>query len=187
MDHSEILSLLRREIRREINIILSGQAGTNTQFVETIENMLGGMPNIKDRPVMHPYGFVSRAPRGTISVVGRQGEHFGNRIILGHRDGNRPSLEEGETILYNQFGRAVKVLTNKILIGDDDSTENVVLGQVFKTMMSTVLEALAVHLHVGNLGYYTGVPNNADVYSDQKASPVDDEAILSDESFARKG
>lgn len=96
----------------------------------------------------------------------------------------------------------------KILIGlgtdSPDPAENLVLGQVFKTMMSTTLqicmdlcEALASHVHIGNLGFATDVPYQEvtdDVFSDLKeefaavkASPIDDSVILSDISFTEKG
>lgn len=181
-----LIAFLKLEIRKQVNIILSGQAGTNTQFTETIENLFPGMPGIIERPVMHPYGISSRAPRGTIQVTGRQGDHFGNRIILGHRDANRPSMNEGETVIYNQFGRAIRVVEDAILVGGEDSAENIVLGQVFKSLMSNLLGALQVERHIDSLGYTTAVPVNAGTYASLQASPVNDEAVLSDESFARK-
>lgn len=76
---------------------------------------------------------------------------------------------------------------NTMLFGSDGSTENVVLGQVFKSMMSTVLGALAVHKHISSPpGFLSFIPDNAATYTSKKASPVDDEAILSDKSYTEK-
>lgn len=84
--------------------------------------------------------------------------------------------------------------------GDTAPTQNLVLGQVFKTMMSNLLAKLklhaqndADHYHIGNLGYYTSVPVNQldyltrkDEYNTIKTSPVDDESVLSDLSYTEK-
>jgi hypothetical protein len=81
-----------------------------------------------------------------------------------------------------------------------EPTENLVLGQVFKAMMSSLLASLklnaqndADHLHIGNLGYYTFKPNieteflnRKDEYDTLKTSPIDDEVVLSDLSFTEK-
>jgi len=84
--------------------------------------------------------------------------------------------------------------------GDAEPTQNLVLGQVFKTMMSSLLATLKVHAqddaehrHIGNLGYYTEVPLNEleyldrkDEYNILKSSPIDDEAVLSDLGYTEK-
>lgn len=84
--------------------------------------------------------------------------------------------------------------------GDDEPTENLVLGQVFKSFAQELLnickqyaQDTADHQHIGNLGYLTFKPNNeADFlerkteYDSIKQTPIDDEAILSDLSFTEK-
>lgn len=79
-------------------------------------------------------------------------------------------------------------------------TENLVLGQQLKALMSDLLAQLAIHAqttgshdHIGNLGFKTTPPNQAgdyatfeSAYNDLKSSPVDDETILSDLSFTEK-
>lgn len=79
------------------------------------------------------------------------------------------------------------IVGNTMKFGSNISGENLVLGQVFKTMMSTILEALAVHQHIsGPPGFVNSPPTNAAVYAAQKASPVTDEAILSGKGFTEK-
>lgn len=105
---AEILRAIRQEVARALNVLLSGQAGANTAEKETVDSLYPGSPSIPDRPVMHPFGFVSRAPAGTISVTGRQGASPENRLVLGHRDSTRPAdLEVGEAILYASDGEQV--------------------------------------------------------------------------------
>ena len=79
-------------------------------------------------------------------------------------------------------------------------TENVVLGQVFKTFASDMLtlmsehaEVASLHTHIGNLGFKTAPPiESTDFAAKQtgyellKASPIDDEEILSDLTFTEK-
>lgn len=83
---------------------------------------------------------------------------------------------------------------------ENEPTENVVLGQVFKQFMSDLLAELklhsqnnADHVHIGNLGFYTSKPTNeadhlsrGETYDTLKASPIEDEAILSDLAFTEK-
>ncbi len=184
---ADMIRFIRQEIKREVNVILAGQAGVTTQESEDIQNLFPGSPTIPARPVMHPYGFTSRAKQGTISVTARHGDHVGNRIILGHRDSERPDdFEEGEVVLYNQFGLQMRLLEDRILIGSADSDKNAVLGPDLQAMLSTVLQAIAEHVHIGNLGYNTSPPVNASLFNAQKASPVDDGGLLSDKIFIEK-
>lgn len=93
---------------------------------------------------------------------------------------------------------------NKIYLSKTtDVTENLVLGQVFKTMMSDFMDQVIAyidsykqHTHVGNLGYDTTPPspsfiteaNNikSEVESIQ-SDPLNNENVLSDLSFTEKG
>jgi hypothetical protein len=84
--------------------------------------------------------------------------------------------------------------------GEDEPTENLVLGQIFKQFASDLLEIMkthaqndADHKHIGNLGYYTFKPDKESDYLERKEgydtlkqSPIEDEAILSDVSFTEK-
>lgn len=127
MNESEILSLVRRELARQLNIILTGKTANSTGDTasEDIKEMYPGMPTIEVRPVMHPYGFASRAIDDTISVVAMQGAQKQNRVIIGHRDGKRPKLDDaGDVILYDGTGKHIVKLSKskgiEIDAGSDD-------------------------------------------------------------------
>lgn len=113
------------------------------------------------------------------------------------------TAQDGSTVLRALAGLNAWLTSDTAIYlsrGDDAPTENLVLGQVFKTMMSAVLaelkalcDTLAAHTHVGNLGYPTAPPQQAGaitshggVFNAKKANPVDNEAILSDLSFTEK-
>ncbi len=124
----EDLQWVRREIRDQLQIILSGNtAATQIDDVvgtESIDNSPPGAPTMTKRPVAHPYGVMSRAPKGTVQVVARQGEHPANMIVLSHRDKNRPPLNaEGEVMLYDKFGNQVWMQDGKIVVKLDDKLE----------------------------------------------------------------
>jgi len=84
--------------------------------------------------------------------------------------------------------------------GDTEPTENLVLGQIFKTFASSLLTSLATfaqntadHVHIDSLGYITQKPVTEALFLERKgeydslrASPIDDQAILSDLSFTEK-
>lgn len=134
---AELTRFIREEIKRQMDVILSGSSGENDKVVnEDISNMYPGMPTILSRPVMHPYGYVSRAPANTIQVTGKQGEHVGNRVVLGHRDGDRPTdLKQGESGMYSSEFYQVRVSNDKIRIGQStDGTDTGYAGQTSITV-----------------------------------------------------
>ena len=86
--------------------------------------------------------------------------------------------------------------------GDAEPTENIVLGQVFKTWATTLLEkllecmsTLEEETHVGSMpGHLTSPPTQKAMYTavknalnEIKNSPIDDNGILSMVSFTEKG
>lgn len=103
MIDAEVIRFIRQEIDKQMNIVLSGVAGNSDGLTEDIQQLYPSMPTIPERPVMHPFGLMSAAPDGTISVTARQGSYAGNRMVIGHRDGEAPSVVEGETIVYDNF------------------------------------------------------------------------------------
>ena len=66
------------------------------------------------------------------------------------------------------------------LTREDPGNEPLVLGATFKAAYSEHLDIDAKHQHLGNLGYYTSVPITESEYVAIKASPVDDNLMLSD-------
>ena len=181
MIDSDLRRFIIQEIRRQVHVIMSGSAGTNTAFVETIDNLYPGMPSYPDRPIMHPYGVVSRAPAGTISVTARQGDHPGNVLVLGHRDKNRPTdLAVGETSVYS-FGKyQVRVLNGQIQLGKDGTFETMVVGDTLKEFLIALLDSLIAHTHItSSPGAPTSVPINVSEFIQEKANYISNDKILS--------
>ncbi len=119
---------IQQLVKQQVSIILSGNtAATQVDDVpgtESIDNLFPGCPTVEGRPLAHPYGLVSRAPKGTAQVTARQGEHPANRIVLLHRDKNRPQLDaEGDVWLYDSHGNQVKLIEGKIVMKLDDKLE----------------------------------------------------------------
>lgn len=145
MTESEILQIIDKQIKKQMNIILSGQSENPTidssgNASEDIQNLFSGMQGITQRPVMHPFGLVSKAPDGTTQVVARQGDHTGNRIILGHRDGGRPNdFNQGEVVLYNEFGQAIYIREGKIQVGSTNSANPMVLGDILVNFLTALM------------------------------------------------
>lgn len=161
MMDTSIRDFIKAEISKQVNVILSGQSGNNTQFAEDLSNLFPGMPTLPQRPVMHPYGLVSRAPAGTFQVTGRMGDHSGNRVILGHRDSNRPNVNQGEVQLYNQFGQAIYLANGAVCIGSATASDPAVLGNELVTYLNNLLTALKAQTYtIPGVGT-TGTPNNA--------------------------
>lgn len=172
-----------------MDVILSGSTANATNISEDIQEMYPGMPGIVGRPVMHPYGFCSLAPDSTISVTARQGDHIGNRLVLGHRAADRPSyVQKGEAVLYNEFGQQIYLKNGKILIGKPTAVENFVLGQQLKTMLGQLLDWAQNHNHISGPPGGLTTPNPADqtTASNIKSNFVTNDVILSSEIFGEK-
>jgi len=110
----------------------------------------------------------------------------------------------GDTVLRSLIGKKTWITSDtRINLSQNDTipTENLVLGQVFKTFADDLLTLLAtkfdndsVHKHIGNLGVFTTPTDKAtddqtsksDV-EDLASSPIGDDAILSDLAFTEKG
>lgn len=184
---SELIKFIRDEIKKQMNTILGGSSGTNTIGTETIENMYPGYAPLLNRPVMHPYGLVSRAPRGTILVSARHGENSNNRIVLGHRDKSRPQVQQGEVQLYNQFGQAIYLKNGTVHVGTASASNPAVMGNELKSTLESLIDAIASHTHIGNLGIPTAPPLEAGQFSSIKSSNVSNDNILSQKVFLIKG
>lgn len=188
MTESEIRGLIREEIQRSMGLLLYALTGEGGLNDTDISALYPGGKVIEDLPTVYPFGIHSNVPRETVALIGRIGEHVGNRIVMGHRDAQRPNieLEEGETVIYSRGGRRIVVRNEEIFIGTEGAEEPLVLGAALSSLLSTVLDALSSHVHTnGNMGGPTGTPTNASVYSSAK-SEVDSGNIVSDSNFTEK-
>lgn len=152
----------------------------------TIQRFQAEPPRGNVRSVM-PFGFASKAPAGTQAFVVPAGNDPSNQNILGHFDEKkRPPLQDGDTAIYDAHGNVIYLSNGKMQFGSEAADENMVLGKVFKQLMSDLLQELAIHTHIGNLGYETAPPSDAAEFTALKSSPVDDEKVLSDVAFTEK-
>lgn len=116
---------ISREIARQVSIIMHGRTAAtqidDAPSTESVDDCPPGAPTIKGRPVMHPYGLASRAKKDTIAVVARVGEHPSNKMIIGHRDKDRPELEnEGDVALYDAHGNVLMLKNENPYIDTGD-------------------------------------------------------------------
>lgn len=188
MIDGEMMRFMREEIKRQVNVILSGSSGNNTQFIEDIQNQYPGSPPVPGRPVMHPYGFASRAPANTIQVIARVGDHPGNRMVLGHRDSARPLIGSGETILYNQYGQQIYLEKGKIHIGTKATSDPAPIGNELKAYILAELGWILTHTHVSSApGAPTSPPSEASALQEIQANNIDNDKILSKTVFIDPG
>jgi len=142
---AEIRREIRREIKNHLNIILNCQLGESTTEDQEIEQVFPGAPKLNKRPIVHPYGFVSRAPKGKLGVSAQVGEHIGARIILGVRDDARADmsfLEDGEACLYSENGEKIVLRNDRTQLGSENADNPVVLGNEIKDLLSQLIAIL---------------------------------------------
>lgn len=178
MTDPEMKRFIRKEIERAMKVITSGASGDTTMSTEDIQSLMPGMPTIPARPIMHPYGFASRAPNGMISVTAQQGEHPGNKLTLGHRDKDAPQVDEGESVQYSQGNFQVVVKKGEIFVGKGGDLEHMVVGETLKQVLISLITKINAHTHLGNLGYPTGVPQNVADFTQIQTENLDNDKIL---------
>ena len=102
-----------------------------------------------------------------------------------------PNATSGDLVVKSREGENLWLTGQKrvnITKGDAAPDENLVLGKQLKALMQQLLQTLSQETHVcGPPGYNSSPPNQAADYNNMKASPVDDDAMLSDVSFTEKG
>jgi phage gp45-like len=146
---NDVVRFIREEIRKQVNVILMAKAGETTFESEDLQDLFAGMPTITKRPVMQPFGVASRAPTGTRSVIGRVGEHFGARMVLGHQDQAKPDYHSvGETVLYNQFGQAIYLKSGSVHIGKPTTSNPAVVGNETKALFQALIQWILTHTHI---------------------------------------
>lgn len=183
MNESDIIRLVRRVIRQELAPILLGSVVSNQdQNRTTIQHFATSSPIPKLRNIQ-PYGVASRAPPGTACLTIPIDGDPTHLNMVGHFDQSRPSMANGETILYDAFGHIVYLSDTKMQFGSKTSANPMMLGDIVQTLLSEMLELIADHVHPAP-GY---PPNNFEEFLDLKESPVDDGAIISDIAFTEKG
>ena len=176
MNEYDLISMVRQIIQRELVPMIMGQMVSNqTATRSTVKRFANETPRPNTR-VLLPYGFASKATSDTQAFLAPGGNDPTNQNVIGQLDPQRPNVGEGESCLYNAYGQAIIVSNGKIQVGTASSTENMVLGQQLKMLLTQLLGYLEVHTHPG-----IGVPpSNA---SDFAALKSDIEVILSKISF----
>lgn len=98
-----------------------------------------------------------------------------NHILLLSEKDDKVSLRYKDTDVLT-------INASGIFLGTETATEPIVLGNLWKTMMDTILTALAAHVHPTGVGP-SGPPDNAAVYTAQAALTA---ATISDFIFGQK-
>lgn len=187
MTEDEIIRIVLRVVRQEMAPVLMALVNSNeSELFSTLQRFAtdSPLPNVRS---IQPFGLSSKAPKGTPGLILPINGDPTNLTMVGHHDKTKPTVNNGETCLYDQFGHLVYLSATKMQFGSKASAENMVLGQVFKAFAAALLQDDADHDHIGNMGYNTSKPNNRSDFLDLKASPIEDDTILSDIAFTEKG
>lgn len=179
MDH-EIMRYVKKEISRQLNILLMAETVGADQFTESIAKLYPGMPTITERPLIQPFGLASKAPNGTQSLVARLGDHPGNRSVIGHRDANKPDVDVGESVVYSMGGYRVWIENDRVSVGKGIETQTVVCGDLLTEFLGDLLSLLAQHTHAGP----GAPPTQAPQFTALKTNNIDNDALLAKDGGA---
>jgi len=154
----DLVALVKRMIRTHVpNLQHAIARGGSTAEVQALEQNYPGGPQMAERPVCHPWGFVSRAPDGMLAVVGRVAEHPGATMTIAHRDPARASmdLQAGETAVYSQNQHGVWARTDQTQVGSPTADNPVVLGAELVELLTAIVDVL-----IAGSGGLTTAPGN---------------------------
>lgn len=189
MSEPEIRKLIREALKEELASIFMAKTiankNSNRTSVRRFETE-GPLENIRN---IQPFGVSSRAPKDTPVLILPINYDPTHPVSAGHFDEDKPQVnQDGETILYNAYGRVIYLSQDSIQIGSDSADEPLVLGNVFKNNYAKpLLAADKAQTHVsGPPGFLTSVPVNIAAYVAVETSPINDDAILSDTNFTEK-
>lgn len=143
MNESDIRSIIRQALREELAPILMGlvtsnkdQSRTNVRRFAT-EGELIGLRSIQ------PFGVSSRAPVNTPTLVVPVDADSSHLVSVGNFDQSKPSLNDGETILYSASGQLIYLKSDgTIHQGKKTAASPVVLGDVMKNAYSDLITTL---------------------------------------------
>ncbi len=183
MNESAIIKMVREIIKQELAPILMGTTVSNQSNTQATFQHFSSEAPIGPVRSIQPFGLSSRAPAGTSLLTVPVNADATHQNIVGHYDTAKPTTNDGETILYDAYGHVIYMSQSKVVLGAKTSTQNVVLGQILKTLFDNWLGYDQAQTHTGNLGYPTSPPLNAAQYAAIQASPVDDETMLSEVVF----
>lgn len=174
----EDMRWIREEIKRHLNTVICGETGeTTTSETEEVVSLFQNMGSIGKRPLMHPYGFVSRAPKGTMSVVAKMGAEVTNRFVIGHRDKNRPAdLENGETRMYSLAGYQVVTKSDGVYVRHGDGEfYPLLLGTLAADFFGALIDLIVAHTHAAA----GAPPSNALDFTQLKVDNIDSKILIS--------
>ena len=186
MMEDDLRNMIRKEIREMLAPILLGFIVSNeSNMTSTIKRMQSEGPIARTRNIQ-PFGISSRAPTNTTCLTIPISGDPTHLIMVGHYDSNKPSCNDSETILYDAYGHLIYLSQNKMQFGSKTSANPMMLGDIVQTLFENILDKIAAHRHIGNLGYQTSPPDNATEFEALKASPVQDGSIISSKAFTEK-
>jgi hypothetical protein len=186
MVESEIKALIRKEVRQALAPILMALVVSNEDSNRSTVQRMPSEPAIGNLRNIQPYGYSSRAPVGTTCLATPVANDPTHLNMLGHFDSNRPTTEDGETLIYDAYTHIIYLSQDKMQFGSKASANPMMLGDIVQSCLSQFLELVANHTHVGNLGYATSVPQTQEDFLNLKASPVDNSDIISAKCFTEK-
>ena len=147
MTRDEVRNIIWQELGRVLNVTMTGNSQNADGQTEQIQSMLIDASTSPAFPVAYPWGFASRTPDATAQLITQIGNSPLAKAIVSHFDPNRPSIAQGETVIYNQFGQQVYLKNGQILLGSMDASQPFILGDKGNTFFNDLLTAIIAHTH----------------------------------------
>lgn len=182
MTEYDVIRIVKQTLEQQLAPTLMALVTSNSdQFRSSVQRFPSdaGMNNLRN---IQPFGVASRAPAGTQALTTPINYDPTQINIVGHFDSSRPSMNDGETILYDAHGHVVYLSESKMQFGSKASANPMVLGDLLQTFLSNFLQQVIEHTHPAP-GY---PPTNASAFSELQSSPVNDGTLVSGKAFTEK-
>lgn len=119
MNEGDIARLIKDTIRQELAQTLMASVTSSDTLSGSIDALRFSTDSeLQNLQLIRPYGFASRPPAGTQTVLHPINGDPSNIIAIGEADQTRPSLGPGEAALYGSSGQLVYSDGTNLFMGD---------------------------------------------------------------------
>lgn len=118
MTEAELIKLIKRTVRLELAQITLGSVVDTDDSSTMSAQRFATDSQLDDLRMIRPYGFASRPPEDTATVIVPINGDPSHLIAVGDYDENRPDVDSGEAALYSSNGQTIWTADTDVFIGD---------------------------------------------------------------------
>jgi phage gp45-like len=150
MEQWDLEKIIRNVIKQELAGLIMGTVTDSASSSRASAQRFPGENPVTNQRIISPFGLASRPSDGTQVMMGAINGDPTHLNILGCNDTARPGVNKGESILYGADGQVIYMKAGgSIHQGTKGATEPVVLGNVLKEFLTTLINQILNSPQIG--------------------------------------